>query len=110
MVINVSSYGGKEVKAEAASDRAVQVTVEARANPDRGVQLPMISNMCTFRGARKEVMDRVWRTADELESKGVPLDYGAFGYLIKKKWAEVKEEQRKLCRPITPEELEKLLK
>jgi len=72
-------------------------------------ELPLISNICTFRGVRREVMNRVWKHADELERKGVALDYGAFSYLIKRAWSEVKEEQRKVCRPVAPEELEKIL-
>lgn len=68
-----------------------------------------VPRICSFRGARQEVMERVWKKAGELESKGIPLSHEVFGLLIRDEWKKVKEEAIKVCPIVSIEEIRKIL-
>lgn len=68
-----------------------------------------IPKVCSFRGARELVMERVWEKANKLEAKGIPMTHELFGQLIREEWKKVKEEARKVCPVISPEELRRVL-
>ena len=68
-----------------------------------------VPRVCSFRGARELVMERVWEKANRLEEKGIPVTHEMFGMLIKEEWKKIKEEARKVCPAISLEELKKAL-
>ena len=68
-----------------------------------------VPKVCSFRGARELVMERVWQKADKLEAKGIPVTHELFGMLIKEEWKRVKEDAAKVCPVISIEEIRKML-
>jgi len=68
-----------------------------------------VPKVCSFRGARELVMERVWEKANKLEAKGIPVTHELFGMLIKEEWRRVKEEAAKVCPVISMEEIRKIL-
>jgi len=68
-----------------------------------------VPKVCSFRGARELVMERVWEKANKLEAKGIPVTHELFGMLIKEEWRRVKEEAAKVCPAISMEEIRKIL-
>lgn len=69
-------------------------------------QVPMV---CDFRGIREVVMRQTWEDADKLASKGMPLTSDVFGALVKRNWGKAKELAKQQCRPISTEEINRLL-
>jgi len=65
--------------------------------------------VCSFRGARELVMERVWEKARKLEEKGVPVSHEVFGMLIKEEWRRIKEEAAKVCPVVSLEEIRRIL-
>lgn len=68
-----------------------------------------VPKVCSFKGARELVMERVWEKANKLEAKGIPVTHELFGMLIKEEWKRVKEEAAKICPVISLEEVKKML-
>jgi len=68
-----------------------------------------VPRVCSFRGAREIVMERVWEKANKLEERGIPLTHELFGKLVKEEWRRVKEEARRVCPVVSLEEIMKLL-
>lgn len=68
-----------------------------------------VPKVCSFRGARELVMERVWEKVGKLEAKGVPVTHELFGMLIKEEWKKVKEEAARVCPVISIEEVRKIL-
>ena len=50
-----------------------------------------IPKVCSFRGARELVMERVWEKSKRLEEKGIPLSHDLFGRLVREEWKTVKK-------------------
>ncbi len=69
-------------------------------------QVPLV---CDFRGIREIVMTQTWQDADKLTAQGVPLTSGLWGTLVRRNWAKAKELAKQQCRPISPEEINRLL-
>lgn len=78
--------------------------IEEKKKKLEKVKIPPI---CTFKGVRKIVLQRVWDKADKLEKEGKPMLVGDFGRLMAEKWDEVKKEIPALCQsqPIKTEDL-----
>jgi len=68
-----------------------------------------LPRLCSFRGAREEVMERVWHKARKLEERGIAVTNEVFGLLIKNEWEKVKEEASKVCPVLSPAELQRVL-
>ena len=68
-----------------------------------------VPRVCSFRGAREIVMERVWEKANKLEERGIPLTHELFGKLVKEEWRRVKEEARRVCPVVSLEEIRKIL-
>jgi hypothetical protein len=90
-------------------EQTLEVNLTAKASPDPAQTTLQVPKICSFKGVRQEVMNRVWKDAAQLEDQGIPLDYGAFGYLIRKHWDEVKKEQQKACPVFNPTQIEHIL-
>jgi len=71
--------------------------------------LSSIPKVCSFRGARELIMQRVWEKARKLEEKGVPVTHELFGRLIKDEWKVIKEEAAKVCPVVSYEEIQRIL-
>jgi len=78
--------------------------IEEKKKKLEKVKIPPI---CTFKGVRKIVLQRVWDKADKLEKEGKPMLVGDFGRLMAEKWDEVKKEIPVLCQtqPVKAEDL-----
>jgi tRNA A37 methylthiotransferase MiaB len=68
-----------------------------------------VPKVCTFRGIREEVMQRVWEKARKLEERGVPLMPNVFGLLIKEEWKKISEEVARVCPVVSPEDLRRMI-
>jgi len=68
-----------------------------------------VPTICDFRGIREIVMKQTWEDADTLAARGVPLTSDLMGALIRRNWGKAKELARQQCRPVSPEEINKLL-
>ncbi|MEM1944819.1 MAG: hypothetical protein QXX57_03670 [Nitrososphaerota archaeon] len=73
------------------------------------VMAERIPRVCTFRGAREEVMNSVWEKARKLEAKGIPLSPEMFGVLVREEWRRVKQEAAKVCPIVSPEQIKMML-
>ncbi len=68
-----------------------------------------VPKVCTFRGVREEVMERVWSKARKLEERGVPLLPNVFGLLIKEEWKKMSEEVARVCPIVSLEDLRRMI-
>ena len=68
-----------------------------------------VPKVCSFRGARELVMERVWEKARKLEERGIPVTHDLFGRLVKEEWKTVKEEATMDCPVVSYEEIQKIL-
>jgi len=57
-----------------------------------------IPEVCTIRGIRRYVMQKVWKRIQEAEAKGEIITLDDFGRLIREAWREAKEEYARVCR------------
>lgn len=92
------------------------VTLQAQVRPRTKTTDPSVMSqqtevpaVCDFRKVRALVMKAVWQDADELEARGEPLTNELWAALVKKHWAEAKEEAKKVCRPLSPQQVSRLL-
>lgn len=90
-------------------EQTLDVNLSARASVDPAKTTLQVPKICSFKGSRGLVMTKVWEDARALETKGIPLDNQAFGYLIRRNWAVIKEEQRKSCPISSPQQIEQAL-
>jgi hypothetical protein len=71
-------------------------------DPDNNELIQKMKELCelpaqlTFRGARKLVMQRVWRRAELAEKAGRPLTPESFSAFLVQEWAALKTEIPKL--------------
>jgi hypothetical protein len=68
-----------------------------------------VPKVCTFRGIREEVMERVWSKARKLEERGVPLLPNVFGLLIREEWKKISEEVARVCPVVSAEDLKRMI-
>ncbi len=90
----------------------VQARLGQRKNGDLGTvgspagQVPLV---CDFRGIREVVMKQTWEDADRLAAKRIPLTSDLWGALVKRNWEKAKELAKQQCRPISADEINRLL-
>ena len=68
-----------------------------------------VPKVCTFRGVREEVMQRVWSKARKLEERGVPLLPNVFGLLIKEEWKKISDEVARVCPVVSLDDLKRMI-
>ena len=54
--------------------------------------------ICTFRGIRRYVMEKVWEKIREAEERGEMVTHEDFGKFVREAWKEAKAEYAKVCR------------
>jgi len=57
-----------------------------------------IPEICSIRGIRRYVMQKVWKKVQKAEARGELVTLDDFGRLIREAWKEAKEEYSKVCR------------
>ncbi len=91
-------------------DPSLTVNVQARSTTSDPMQARLQPlELCTFKGARRLVLNRVWSDANKLQDAGIALDNAAFGYLIKRAWTQIKREQSTSCPVLSPQQIEQVL-
>ena len=53
--------------------------------------------ICDFFAVRKKIMRSAMEEIKRLHERGEPVSNKKFGEIIRKKWQEIKEEQKKVC-------------